>query len=164
MLLNTTDTEVAETLANPAPSIRSTEPEACIASFWSPRINNAREASLTPARMAEPAFREAAAPVETTHNSSSAAVAPKVFLMPKSPERVTKPPTVAVNPVTVREPVLSATRSGAAMVVSPMDTETVRSTSAPVLLKATPISLALALAKPLPRLRSTAPVACKASF
>ena len=36
--------------------------------------------------------------------------------------------------------------------------------SAPVLLKATPTPFALALAKPLPRLRSAVPVACSANF
>ena len=121
-------------------------------------------ASLTPTRMAEPAFSEAAALCDTTHNSSVAGVAPVVFFSPKLPETVTNPPTVALSPVTVSEEVLSTTRNGTATATAPTERERVRSISAPVLLKAIPISVAVALAKPSPRLRSTAPVACSASF
>ena len=98
-------------------------------------------------------------------NSSWAAVAPAVFWMPKSPDRLTKPATCACKPVTTNAAWPFFTFNGADTETSPTATVTVRFTmSAPVLLKATPTAVALALAKPSPRLNSAAPVACSANF
>ena len=85
--------------------------------------------------------------------------------MPKSPETLTKPATCAFRPVTTNAVWPFFTFNGADTETSPTDTVTVRfSMSAPVLLKATPTPAAVALANPLPRLRSAAPVACSAIF
>ena len=59
-------------------------------------------ALLTPARTRVPAVSEAAAWLDTMSNSSWAAVAPTVFWIPKSPDRLTKPATWACRPVTAK--------------------------------------------------------------
>ena len=165
VLLKATPTAVALALAKPSPRLSSAAPVAWSASFWSPRIITATVALLTPARTSVPAVSAAAAWLETISNSSWAAVAPAVFWMAKLPDRLTKPATCACKPVTTRAAWPFFTFNGAETETSPTATVTVRFTmSAPVLLKATPTAVALALAKPPPRLRSTAPVACNAIF
>ena len=122
-------------------------------------------ALVTPTRREVPAVSEADALSDTKINSSSAAVFPEFFWIPKSPDKLTKPGTFARNPFTNRAAWPSFTLSGALTDEPPTATVTTRLTmSAPVLLNATPTCSSPSVVRPAPNLRSAVPVACRANF
>ena len=160
VLLKAMPIDSTEAEAKPSPRFNSAAPVACSASLPSPRIASATVALRTPARRTLPAFKPAEALFETTSNSSAAGELPRTRSTPKSPDSVTNPATWACKPLITTDAWPLRTLSGALTVVAPTETVSVRfNTSAPVLLKATPIEVAEAVAKPSPRFKSAAPVA-----
>ena len=100
VLLKETPTALADTSANPPPRLTSAEPVAWNAIRRSARIISATEASLTPARIVNPALSVAFAAWAVATNDSGSVPLDGRFWNAKSPVRVAKSTTFACRPFT----------------------------------------------------------------